>query len=125
MVPVFSSRILLIITGVDPGQVDPKAQKGSKTAAAKDSPSPLNHHDCAAVRDREDAVQKHINDSLSLLPPIDRLAAELSQDSLKVIDVGSGAGFPGVALAIARPQWQVCCLHLTELTQDFISSWAA
>jgi hypothetical protein len=58
-------------------------------------------------------VQKHINDSLSLLPPIDTLAAGICDQNVKIIDVGSGAGFPGVVLAIARPHWQVqyCTLN--------------
>lgn len=60
-----------------------------------------------AVRDRDEAVQKHINDSLALLPAIDAQAAELSIEHLRIIDVGSGAGFPGVIIAIARPLWQV------------------
>ncbi len=67
-----------------------------------------------AVTDRDEAVQKHINDSLALLPAIDAQAAQLSVEHLRVIDVGSGAGFPGVIIAIARPLWQVFLSHIFQ-----------
>ena len=67
-----------------------------------------------AVTDRDEAVQKHINDSLALLPAIDAQAAQLSVEHLRVIDVGSGAGFPGVIIAIARPLWQVLLSHIFQ-----------
>lgn len=50
-----------------------------------------------AVRDRDEALQKHIADSLSCDFMEEYEAAE------NVIDVGTGAGFPGVPLAIVSP----------------------
>ena len=50
-----------------------------------------------AVRDRDEALQKHISDSLSCDFMEEYEAAE------NVIDVGTGAGFPGVPLAIVSP----------------------
>ncbi|MBR9805548.1 16S rRNA (guanine(527)-N(7))-methyltransferase RsmG, partial [bacterium] len=52
-------------------------------------------HNLTAIRDSDDIVRKHILDSLSL-------QAFLGQGS--VLDVGSGGGFPGIPLAIVRPQ---------------------
>ena len=52
-------------------------------------------HNLTAVRDTQQMVVLHLMDSLSLLP---HLGAAKS-----VIDVGTGPGFPGVPLAIARP----------------------
>lgn len=51
-------------------------------------------YNLTAVRDPVEMVPKHLLDSLSLLP-------DLAGKS--VLDVGTGAGFPGLPLAIARP----------------------
>ena len=46
-------------------------------------------------------ASRHVLESLAVLPTLDRLAPT------RLIDVGSGAGFPAIPLAIARPAWQV------------------
>lgn len=52
------------------------------------------HINLTAVKDRDEAMQKHIADSLSIskLPEF--------MDAKNVLDVGTGAGFPGALLAI-------------------------
>ena len=50
--------------------------------------------DLTAIKGEEDAARAHFLDSLSLLPYI--------PEGAKLADVGSGAGFPGMPLAIAR-----------------------
>ena len=64
-----------------------------------------------------EAVQtKHFLDSLSCLAAIRRypaLAAGIAPPGLRAIDVGSGAGFPGLPLKIACPD---VCLTLLEAT---------
>lgn len=55
------------------------------------------HINLTAVRDRDEALQKHIADSLSCDFMEEYEAAE------NVIDIGTGAGFPGVPLAIVSP----------------------
>ena len=52
-------------------------------------------YNLTAIRDLQDMLGYHLLDSLSLVP---RLA-----DCRKAIDVGSGAGLPGIPLAIAMP----------------------
>ena len=53
-------------------------------------------------------MDRHVNDSLALLPALDvRMEARGADGQHRVVDVGSGAGFPGMMLAIARPDWQV------------------
>lgn len=59
-----------------------------------------------AVTERGAMMDRHIADSLSLLPAIEgALAAHCNPggEPVKVIDIGSGAGLPGIVLAIARP----------------------
>lgn len=48
-------------------------------------------------------ASRHVHESLAVLPLLDRLAPGRA----RLVDVGSGAGFPAVPLAIARPAWEV------------------
>ena len=57
-----------------------------------------------AIRDSEGVVIRHFIDSLSLLSVMPLSGEE------KVIDVGTGAGFPGIPLLIARPTIQLTLL---------------
>ncbi len=57
-----------------------------------------------AIRDPEGVVIRHFIDSLSLLSVVPLQREE------KVIDVGTGAGFPGIPLLIARPNLQLTLL---------------
>ncbi len=53
---------------------------------------------------------KHFVDSLTLIPQLRKEREALKTDSLSVIDVGTGAGFPGIPLKVAMPS-----LHVTLL----------
>lgn len=64
----------------------------------------------AAITDRDEAYQRHVNDSLALLPAIDSCLETPTQGLTRLIDVGSGAGLPGIILAIARPNWHITLL---------------
>ena len=56
-----------------------------------------------AITEPREIVRKHFVDSLTLL-------SCLPEGELSLIDVGTGAGFPGVALAIARPDIRLTLL---------------
>jgi 16S rRNA (guanine527-N7)-methyltransferase len=58
-------------------------------------------YNLTAIRLPSDMVTRHLLDSLALLP--------LLQDG-RLLDVGAGAGLPGLVLAICRPQLQVTVL---------------
>lgn len=65
------------------------------------------HINLTAVKDRDEAMIKHIVDSLAIIDLPEFQRAE------KVIDVGTGAGFPGALLAIAFPDKQFVLLDST------------
>jgi 16S rRNA (guanine527-N7)-methyltransferase len=69
-----------------------------------------------AVRDPDDAWTKHILDSLQ------GLETGLFEGRKSVIDVGAGVGFPGLALAVARPDLRLTSLDSTRKKCDFIRS---
>jgi 16S rRNA (guanine527-N7)-methyltransferase len=55
-------------------------------------------YNLTAIRDPLDMVDKHLLDSLSLLPHV---------ADAPLLDVGAGAGLPGLVLAILRPELEV------------------
>ncbi len=61
-----------------------------------------------AIRDPEAVEAKHFLDSLSCLRVMD------CPSPLRVVDVGTGAGFPGLVLKIACPAWQVTLVEAVE-----------
>lgn len=60
-------------------------------------------YNLTAVRDAERMVSHHLLDSLAAVPFFQGDGPDL----IRVLDVGSGGGLPGIPLAIARPELQV------------------
>lgn len=59
-----------------------------------------------AVREKSEVMERHIEDSLAIIPPI--RSSYISNcggscEGISLVDVGSGAGLPGLVLAIACP----------------------
>ena len=67
-----------------------------------------------AITEFQDVMKKHFIDSISLIKAFD-----VSQ-KVKVIDVGTGAGFPGLALKIAFPNLQVTLLDSLNKRISFL-----
>jgi 16S rRNA (guanine527-N7)-methyltransferase len=59
-----------------------------------------------------EALERHIADSLA--------AAEVLPRSSRVVDLGSGAGFPGIPLAIARPDLDLTLIEIRERRVHFL-----
>lgn len=72
-----------------------------------------NLYNLTAIRTRDAVLLKHLVDGLSLLPHLD------DEDPKRIIDVGTGAGFPGLVLAIARPKWQITLLDSVRKKTQF------
>ena len=59
-----------------------------------------------AITEFDDVMKKHFTDSLSLV----KAYSEIRTEKLKVIDIGTGAGFPGIPLKIVFPQIELTLL---------------
>jgi 16S rRNA (guanine527-N7)-methyltransferase len=69
-------------------------------------------YNLTAVRDLESMINKHILDSLAISPWL---------KGRKIIDVGTGAGLPGIPLAITNPQMQLTLLDSNGKKTRFLA----
>lgn len=73
-----------------------------------------NQMNLTAVNEVNEVMERHIEDSLAIIPPIQNSyisSCNNSFDNLRIVDVGSGAGLPGLVLAVACPGWEVTLLE--------------
>lgn len=68
-------------------------------------------HNLTAIRNLQDMLYQHVMDSLAVLPHI---------NGPQIIDVGSGAGLPGIPIALARPDWQVSLVESNQKKASFL-----
>ena len=67
-----------------------------------------------AIEEDKEIVLKHFIDSLSIMP-------YLNDDSVRLIDVGTGAGFPGIPLKICADNIEVTLLDSLEKRIKFLN----
>lgn len=84
-------------------------------------------YNLTAVRDPHDMLRLHLADCLAVVAPMARQLGSALDDpggsaprSLRVLDVGSGGGLPGVVLAVMFPHWQVVCVDTVGKKAAFI-----
>jgi len=79
-------------------------------------------YNLTAIREPERMVTHHVLDSLSVLPALVPLLAVPT--GVRLLDVGAGAGLPGIPLAIARPDWDVTLLDSSQKKVAFMTQTA-
>lgn len=67
-----------------------------------------------ALHSLEDVVQLHFLDSLALVAKLPET------EGLRLVDVGSGAGFPGAVCALLRPTWDVTLVERVQKKAAFL-----
>ena len=85
-------------------------------------------YNLTAVRDADEMLTHHLLDSLAVVLPLRREAAKLvlpqGQTQLNLLDVGAGAGLPGVVIAITCPNISVTCVDTVAKKAAFIQQVA-
>ena len=86
-------------------------------------------YNLTAVREPAQMVVQHLLDSLAVVPALrGHLANAQQRDGApnaavgapRVLDVGSGAGLPGVVWSIAEPGWDLTCVDAVAKKAGFI-----
>lgn len=85
------------------------------------------HTNLVSRSDAEIVIDNHILDSLTLVPILKEIysaesGSELNSVLMSLIDIGSGAGFPGLMLAIACPFLEVTLVESTGKKCAFLST---
>jgi 16S rRNA (guanine527-N7)-methyltransferase len=81
-------------------------------------------YNLTAVRDPADMLTHHLLDSLSALGPLQRHLSAQGLQHASLLDVGSGAGLPGIVFAIGCPGLQVSCVDTVSKKAAFIQQAA-
>lgn len=85
-------------------------------------------YNLTAVRDPDDMLTHHLLDSLAVISPLRRQLALLAPsprvEPVRLLDVGSGAGLPGVVIAICYPDIRVDCVDTVGKKAAFIQQVA-
>jgi 16S rRNA (guanine527-N7)-methyltransferase len=86
-------------------------------------------YNLTAVRDANEMLTHHLLDSLAVVAPLRRELAKLvlpeGHASLSLLDVGAGAGLPGIVIAITCPEVSVTCVDTVAKKAAFIQQVAA
>ncbi len=83
-------------------------------------------YNLTAVREPRDMLTQHLLDCLAVVEPLRQAlaqaeaAAQAGGPPVRVLDVGSGAGLPGVVLALCNPGWQITCVDTVAKKASFI-----
>ena len=84
-------------------------------------------YNLTAVRDPAEMLTHHLLDSLAVIHPLRQQLAALAPTEARrrLLDVGSGAGLPGIVIAICCPDIAVDCVDTVAKKAAFIQQVAA
>lgn len=82
-------------------------------------------YNLTSVRNTGEMFTHHLLDCLAVVLPLRKGVGAAGQGALRLLDVGSGAGLPGVILAMLNPAWQVTCVDAVAKKAAFIRQAAA
>jgi 16S rRNA (guanine527-N7)-methyltransferase len=80
-------------------------------------------YNLTAIRDAAKMRTQHLADCLAVVEPLRRHFG--ADRPVRILDVGSGGGLPGVVLALSDPGWQVTCVDTVGKKAAFIRQVAA
>jgi 16S rRNA (guanine527-N7)-methyltransferase len=78
-------------------------------------------YNLTALRDPSDMLTHHLLDSLTAIAPLHR---HTQGQAIRLLDVGSGGGLPGVVLAICMPELNVSCVDTVAKKAAFVQQVA-
>ena len=68
-------------------------------------------YNLTGARNEETLVREHLIDSLAAVPVLETRISQGPDRPFLLIDVGSGAGFPGIVIAIVHPDWPIALVE--------------
>ena len=106
----------LLVAGADEIGIELDARDGAALLRLVDELELGNaRFNLTAIRDRQGMLHKHVLDSLSLQPFL---------HGLRISDIGTGAGFPGLPLAVINPQRRFTLIEATGKKARFAAQTA-
>lgn len=73
-----------------------------------------------AIRDPKSMEQRLFLDAIAMIPTLDSVMSARDDETPRLVDIGSGAGFPGLVLKILRPAMQVTLIDATGKKVRFL-----
>jgi len=109
-------ELQLLVAGAADMGLDLSSSRGEALLRLVDELERANaHFNLTAIRDRPGMLRKHVLDSLSLQPFL---------RGLRLADVGTGAGFPGLPLAVVNPERHFALIEGTGKKARFVAQTA-
>ena len=82
-------------------------------------------YNLTALRAQESILSHHLLDCLAVIAPLRNWAKEQGIQAPTILDVGSGAGLPGLVIAICQPDWQIHTIDTVGKKTAFMQQAAA